>query len=133
MAFAMIWNATVCFSKLSVLLMYTALIPVRSMILWARVIGAFTIVWNVSNILASFLICRPLARNWDLTIPGTCGSQPGFYFAMGIINIVSDIALIVLPMPYLYRLRMSIRKKILAMSMLSVGIMWVPPIPCPKF
>jgi hypothetical protein len=127
MAFAMIWNATVCFSKLSVLLMYTALIPVRSMILWACGIGAFTVAWNLSNIFASFLICRPLARNWDLTIPGTCGSLSRFYFSMGIINIITDVALLVLPMPYMYQLRMSVRKKVLATTMLSVGIMWVLP------
>ena len=59
MAFALLWNATVCFSKLSVLLMYTALIPVRSMIIWARSIGAVIIAWNVGDIIAGFLICRP--------------------------------------------------------------------------
>lgn len=123
MAFAMLWNATVCFSKLSVLLMYTALIPIPSMIRWAQGIGLFIILWNISNILAAFLICRPLARNWDVTVPGICGSQPRFYFSMGMVNIVTDIALIVLPMPYLYALQMSMRKKLMASGMLSVGIM----------
>ncbi|KAE9994256.1 hypothetical protein EG327_000101 [Venturia inaequalis] len=126
MGFAMLWNATICFSKLSVLLMYTALIPIQSMIRWAQGIGLLIILWNISNILAAFLICRPLARNWDLTVPGTCGSQPSFYFAMGMVNIVTDIALIVLPMPYLYNLHMSMQKKLMAAGMFSVGIMtWV--------
>lgn len=123
MAFSIFWNATVCFSKLSVLLMYTALIPIQSMIRWAQGIGFFIIVWNIANILAAFLICRPLARNWDLTIPGRCGSQPKFFFSMGIVNIVTDIALLVLPMPYLYQLRMSTQKKLIASGLLSVGIM----------
>ncbi|KAE9972923.1 hypothetical protein EG328_004691 [Venturia inaequalis] len=126
MGFAMLWNATICFSKLSVLLMYTALIPIQSMIRWAQGIGLLIVLWNISNILAAFLICRPLARNWDLTVPGTCGSQPSFYFAMGMVNIVTDIALIVLPMPYLYNLHMSMQKKLMASGMFSVGIMtWV--------
>ncbi|TID21244.1 P-loop containing nucleoside triphosphate hydrolase protein [Venturia nashicola] len=126
MGFAMLWNATVCCSKLSVLLMYTALIPMQSMIRWAQGIGLLIILWNISNILAAFLICRPLARNWDLTVPGTCGSQPRFYFSMGMVNIVTDIALIVLPIPYLYGLQMSMQKKLIATGMFSVGIMtWV--------
>ncbi|QDS74142.1 hypothetical protein FKW77_001177 [Venturia effusa] len=126
MVFAMIWNATVCFSKLSVLLMYTALIPTQSMTRWAQGIGLFVILWNSANVVASFLICRPLARNWNVTIPGTCGSEPRFYLAMGIVNIITDIALIVLPMPYLCNLRMSSHKKLVAMSMFSIGIMtWV--------
>ncbi|KAH7394443.1 hypothetical protein BKA66DRAFT_411077 [Pyrenochaeta sp. MPI-SDFR-AT-0127] len=126
MSFALLWNATVCFSKLSVLLMYTVLIPNPSMIKWASIVGALIVTWNVSDIIAGFLICRPLAKNWDFTIPGTCGSQPAFYFAMGVVNLITDTVIIILPMPYLYRLRMAMRKKLLAMGLLSIGIgTWV--------
>ncbi|KAF9697828.1 hypothetical protein EKO04_004378 [Ascochyta lentis] len=126
MSFALLWNATVCFSKLSVLLMYTTLIPNRSLTIWARVFGLFIIMWNVSDIVGGFLICQPMAKNWDFTLPGTCGSQPNYYFSMGIINIITDIFLIGLPMPYLYRLRLEWRKKILAMALLSIGVVtWV--------
>jgi hypothetical protein len=123
MAFALLWNATVCFGKLSVLLMYAALIPVKSMIFWCKVLGGIIIAWNVGDIIAGFLICRPLAKNWDFTIEGTCGSQPNFYFAMGMVNIISDIFLIGLPMPYLWDLKMPMKKKLIAAGMLSIGIM----------
>lgn len=123
MSFALLWNATVCFSKLSVLLMYTTLIPHLSLALWARAIGAFIVMWNTGNIVGGFLVCRPLAKNWNFSLPGTCGSQPNYYFSMGIINIITDIFLIALPMPYLYRLRLELRKKILAMALLSIGVM----------
>ncbi|KAF1837686.1 hypothetical protein BDW02DRAFT_490820 [Decorospora gaudefroyi] len=122
MAFAMLWNVVVCFSKLSILLMYTALIPIPSMIKWCRWIGATIIAWNIADIIAAFLICRPLARNWNFFIPGTCGSQPAFYFAMGFVNLVTDAVIIVLPMPYLYRLNLEWRKKLLSMALLSIGI-----------
>lgn len=81
MSFALLWNATVCFSKLSVLLMYTTLIPISSMIKYARMLSGLIIVWNVTDILVGFLICWPLARNCNFQIEGTCGSQPNFYFA----------------------------------------------------
>jgi hypothetical protein len=103
--------------------MYTQLIPVPSMIKWARIIGGLIIAWNVGDVIGGFLICRPLARNWDFTVPGTCGSQPKYYFAMGMINIITDVFLLALPMPYLYRLKMPMRKKLMAAAMLSVGIM----------
>lgn len=125
MTFALLWNATVCFSKLSVLLMYTTLIPNRSLTRWTRGIGLFIILWNVGNIIGGLLICRPLAKNWDFTREGQCGSQPNYYFTMGIINIITDVLLIGLPMPYLYRLRLERRKKILAMALLSIGVMYV--------
>jgi hypothetical protein len=122
MSFAFLWNATVCFSKISILLMYTTLIPIPSMLKWAGVIGSVVITWNVANIIAGFLICRPLAKNWNFALPGSCGSQPAFYFAMGVINLITDTVIIVLPMPYLLRLRMALSKKVFAMALLSVGI-----------
>jgi len=125
MAFAMLWNVTVCFSKLSVLLMYTSLFPVKSCTRWAQGIGGVIILWNVSDILAALLVCRPIARNWDFTIPGTCGSQPNFYLSMGIVNIISDVFILALPLPYLYELKLAWKKKLLAMSMLSIGVGYV--------
>lgn len=111
MSFSVLWNATVCFSKLSVLSMYAAMIPKSSMSRWTRILGALIIIWNIANIIAVLLICRPFAKNWDFTLPGTCGRQLAFYFAMGLVNLITDAAIIVLPMPYLYNLRLTWRKK----------------------
>ena len=41
---------------------------------------------------------------------------------MGVINIITDIFLIALPMPYLYRLNLETRKKALSMALLSIGV-----------
>jgi hypothetical protein len=122
MSFSVLWNATVCFSKLSVLSMYAAMIPKSSMSKWARILGALIIIWNIANIITVLLICRPFARNWDFTLPGTCGSQPAFYFATGLVNLIADAMIIVLPMPYLYNLRLAWRKKLAAMALLGIGI-----------
>jgi hypothetical protein len=110
-----------CFSKLSVLLMYPALIPTSSMLKWARILGALIIMWNMADIIAALLICQPLARNWDFTLPGTCGSQLTFYFAMGLVNLITDAVIIVLPMPYIYNLRLARREKLVVMALLSIG------------
>ncbi|KAF1973739.1 hypothetical protein BU23DRAFT_598852 [Bimuria novae-zelandiae CBS 107.79] len=126
MAFAMIWNVTVCFSKLSVLFMYATLFVQESLLRWGRYIGIFVITWNVADIIAALVICKPIARNWDLTVPGTCGSQPKFYTSMGVINIVTDVAILGLPLPYLFSLQMPLRRKIMATGMLTIGVgTWV--------
>ncbi|XP_014550951.1 hypothetical protein COCVIDRAFT_20708 [Bipolaris victoriae FI3] len=121
MSFSILWNATVCFSKLSVLLMYPALIPTSSILKRTRVLGTLIITWNVADVITALLICRPLAKNWNFTLPGICGSQPAFYFAMGLVNLLTDAVIIVLPMPYLYNLRLAWHEKLAAMALLSVG------------
>jgi hypothetical protein len=84
--------------------------------------GGLILLWNTSNIIAGLFICRPLSKNWNSAMPGTCGSQPGFYFVMGIVNLITDGAIIVLPMPYLYRLQLATGRKVLAMALLGIGI-----------
>ncbi|RYN16081.1 hypothetical protein AA0113_g12678 [Alternaria arborescens] len=41
---------------------------------------------------------------------------------MGLANLIADAMIIVLPMPYLYNLRLAWRKKLAAMALLSIGI-----------
>ncbi|EMD68955.1 hypothetical protein COCSADRAFT_76162, partial [Bipolaris sorokiniana ND90Pr] len=120
-SFSILWNATVCFSKLSALLMYPALIPTSSMLKWACVLGTLIITWNMADVIAALLICQPLAKNWDFRLPGTCGGQPAFCFSMRLVNLLTDAVIIVLLMPYLYNLRLTWRKKLAAMALLSVG------------
>ncbi|KAI4608551.1 hypothetical protein J4E83_008987 [Alternaria metachromatica] len=92
------------------------------MVRWARILGATVIAWSVADVIAAFALCRPLAKNWNFALPGTCGGQPTFYFAMGVINLITDAVMILLPMPYLYKLRMAWRKKLAAMALLSIGV-----------
>ncbi|KAI4649078.1 uncharacterized protein J4E78_008596 [Alternaria triticimaculans] len=93
-----------------------------SMVQWARILGAVIITWNIADVIAALAICRPLAKNWNFNLPGTCGSQPNFYFAMGVINLITDAVMILLPMPYLYKLRLAWRRKLAAMALLSIGV-----------
>ena len=125
MAFAMLWNVTVCFSKLSVLFMYATVFVQESLLRWARYIGAFVAAWNVANIITALVICQPIARNWNFNLPGKCGSQPQFYTSMGVINILTDVAILALPLPYLFSLQMPWKRKLVATGMLTIGVGYV--------
>lgn len=123
-AFPLLWNATIPFSKISVLLMYLMIIPVGRMFLAVRILGVLIVVWNIGSFFAGLFICWPIAYNWDQNISGGhCGSQPRYYFALGIINLVTDFVIIGLPMPFLYRLLLPRSKRLFAMGMFSVGFL----------
>lgn len=47
---------------------------------------------------------------------------------MGIVNLLADGIIIVLPMPYLYRLQLATGRKVLAMALLGIGIGFVQAI-----
>ncbi|KAF7558101.1 hypothetical protein G7Z17_g21 [Cylindrodendrum hubeiense] len=122
MVFALLWNATTCFTKISILLMYVSLFPIRKMLLACRGLGIFIILWNIGGILGGLLVCRPIAMNWDQTVPGgKCGNQPMYYMALGVINILVEVTMLALPFPVLYKLQMPLRKKLVVFAMFSIG------------
>lgn len=67
----------------------------------------FCICWALMTILIGFCICRPLAYNWDMTIPGgSCADQNAAYVAVGGVDIATDLSVLVLPIPMIRKLQM---------------------------
>lgn len=77
-------------------------------VIWtARGAITFIALWALGTIMAGCLICRPFAMNWDQTIPGGhCGNQVLSFTVTGILNLVTDLMVLTLPLPYLYKLQM---------------------------
>ncbi|KAK3167522.1 hypothetical protein OEA41_010649 [Lepraria neglecta] len=73
---------------------------------------ALVISFGISNTLVAFLICRPFEKNWDLLLPGVCGSTIGAVVATSIVNVTVDLIIIILPMPMIWQLQMAVRRKI---------------------
>jgi hypothetical protein len=120
-SFVIVWNATLCFSKLSIL-MYTIIIPNYSMIKWVRCLGALIVVWKLADVITLFLICQPFSLNWNDNQSGHCGNQAVFLSSMGLLNPIANSVIIALPMPYLYRLKLSWQKRLVAIALFGVGI-----------
>ncbi|KAL9618962.1 MAG: hypothetical protein Q9160_006356 [Pyrenula sp. 1 TL-2023] len=89
----------------------------------AWIVGVFMILHAMATILASSLICRPFAYNWDKDLPnGHCGDQLAAFRYISLPNIVSDVAIILLPLPVLVKLQLSPPKKVgLILTFLTGG------------
>jgi hypothetical protein len=79
--------------------------------------------WAMSVILETFLLCRPLAYNWDSTIKGTCGQRNRVYVSAGALNVVTDFMVMSLPVPHLLRLQLALSRKLCLLLMFSLGIL----------
>jgi hypothetical protein len=74
----------------------------------------------------AFLFCIPLAANWDRTIPNAkCGNMAAEFISVGTINLLIDVAIIVLPMPVLWNLQLPIRKKLGLTAIFGIGALYV--------
>ncbi|ETS84625.1 hypothetical protein PFICI_02650 [Pestalotiopsis fici W106-1] len=124
-AWPLLWNSCVLTSKLSVLAMYMTLMPVPRMILAVKCVGTFVILYNVSGFITGLAICRPYSKNydWQGTVEGSCGDVKVYYEWLSAINVVSDVVILLLPLPFVYNLQMALKKKLVLFGMFGIGFM----------
>lgn len=121
-----LWALSLGFSKISILLLYKSVFAVPVVIWTARGAIVFIGLWVFGTILAGCLICRPFPMNWDQTIPGGhCGDQVLSFTVTGVLNLLTDIMVLVLPMPYLAKLQMRLYKKLVLLGVFSIGFLYV--------
>jgi len=128
-----LWALSLGFSKISILLLYKSVFAVPIVIWTARGAIGFIGLWVFGTILAGCLICRPFPMNWDPSIPGGyCGDQVLSFTVTGVLNLLTDVMVLVLPLPYLVKLQMRLYKKLVLLGVFSMGFLFVPPVPIPS-
>lgn len=77
------------------------------------VIGLVVIIWFIAFIISQVLTCIPLAYLWDKTIPGGHCINPNHiaYYGTSPPDILTNIAILILPIPDLWKLQMQRWKK----------------------
>lgn len=93
--------------KLSMLFLYNRIFPGKTFKIVLYIIGGFIIASCVGSEFALIFLCHPVSYFWDKTIPGGhCGDDNGILFGVAGPNIVTDIAVLVLPLPIIWKLQM---------------------------
>ena len=87
--------------------------------LWA--VGIFII--GYSGVLggASLVQCIPLNYIWDRTVKGYCLKIPLAATILAAFNVLTDIIILVMPMPLLWKLQMERKEKLQIMGMFLLG------------
>ncbi|KAI5206464.1 hypothetical protein E4T39_02430 [Aureobasidium subglaciale] len=119
---AIMYSMTMLFAKLSILLLYRRLFPISNFAKRWWAVVAFTVAYSVGGVFASLFQCRPMESAWTLTTrPDYCISTEKFYTANAALNVVSDIMILILPVPIVWGLNTDIRKKIILTGLFSMG------------
>lgn len=122
---AMLWASANTAVKISILDLYIYIFPTRKFRIAAYITMGLTGAYLVTIILESLLICRPLAYIWDKNMNGTCGNEILAFLTAGILNLVLDITIIILPMPMLWGLQLPTAKKLSLTIIFGVGAAYV--------
>ncbi|CZR70297.1 uncharacterized protein PAC_20199 [Phialocephala subalpina] len=90
-------------------------------------IAAYTIMgicvgWAVMTCLIGLLICQPIAMNWDPTIPGGhCGKENIAFAIVGVVDLATDLAILILPLPEIKGLQIPLANKIALLCIFGLG------------
>ena len=110
------------FSKIAVLLCYLRISTKSLFRTGVFVVMGVVFAYNIALMLSLIFACRPIAKNWDATImTGSCINRPAVYLANGVLNVVTDFIILLMPLPMIRGLHLPLRQKILLGAMFSVG------------
>ena len=125
----MLYGISIFLVKLSILLQYRRIfVPNRkgNMLLYIAI--QFWIVcialFSFFNVVFQVIECHPRERIWNkLITTGYCFNAYALFEAVGLFNLISDFAILVLPMAPLWRLQMPLGKKLMMIVVFGTGIL----------
>jgi hypothetical protein len=120
---AMLYMLPTMLSKLCLLIFYLKL---ENRHLWYQVSVWGTIVLTVgSNLGILFSIafaCKPIRMSYDITFTdGSCIDREALFKATAIFAIITDIFIILIPIPMVITLHLSLRKKLGLIGLFTIG------------
>ncbi|RAL01565.1 uncharacterized protein BO80DRAFT_62467 [Aspergillus ibericus CBS 121593] len=96
---------TVTPAKISILMFYVRIFSTRTFKIMAYVVGAIVLGHGIGVLFAAIFQCWPIAYVWNHTIEGgSCFNQVAFYRYVSPPNILTDVLILVMPLPYVWKL-----------------------------
>lgn len=123
----LLYHAGLCAAKLTFLLQYYRIFAIALPRMRIIYIAAIIIVgaWSFAQVLIALLICRPIQGLWDKTIEAECmPNAPQIYVNAGG-NIITDVAIFLLPLPAIRHLTLQRRQKAVLLGIFSLGFFTV--------
>jgi hypothetical protein len=120
--YQILYLITLFFIKMSILTFYRRLSPAYGYHLAIKIIAVIVSVYTVAMIFVNAFECpKNPSLAWSPKFPHGCRNLVPTYYAQAGFNILSDIVILLLPLPSLLKLHVSKRKRIALVLVFSVG------------
>ena len=117
-------------ARISALLLYHAIFGsncARWFRIGLRVLGTLFVLLATTGTFCLILQCVPIHYSWETNHKVQCLDLTKFMFAMTLISVVLNIATLALPMPLIWNLRMTIRRKLAIGALFTLAGAYVNP------
>lgn len=117
-----LYKVIVALYRISFLCLYLRIFIDKTFRLLCKIGITFTALCNIAFILVTIFQCLPVTAIWDKTVKhATCIDSKAFWFSYAMINIVSDVTILALPIPQILKLHLSWRTKLELIAVFMMG------------
>ena len=116
-----VWN--LCWTKLSLLFMYYRIFRFPFFKIQVMAVGCFVVTWAITISFLFTFICVPVEKLWKPELDGRCVSELGVWLANASSTIVSDITILLLPIPQIWKLQLKKIEKVGLTMVFGLGFL----------
>ncbi|KAF5025650.1 hypothetical protein F66182_2256 [Fusarium sp. NRRL 66182] len=121
LAFENIYVTAVMLIKLALLLMYLRIFPSRRFRVVSAIIAATVVAWWIAICAVCIFQCTPIRKAWLPWIDGTCINLKASFVGNAIPNILTDVAILCLPVRQILKLQINFAQKMSLLVMFLLG------------
>ncbi|CZT22918.1 uncharacterized protein RCC_08625 [Ramularia collo-cygni] len=116
------YNLSLCCTKVAILLQYLRVFsPMKTFRMCCFILLTVVVIYAIYAAGTAIFACSPIAFFWDHRLEGKCLPRFPIWFANAAINIVTDIVIVVLPIPVMSDLELPTRTKRALMTVFLLG------------
>lgn len=132
-AFEFVYSITITTVKLSVLLSYHRMFPNSATTLKFKVgvygLAAVSVILGLGTFIACIFECDLTSLYWDRTSYGLCIDMKAFLLSTAILNLVTDISILILPVSVVWKLQIKKSQKVAISGIFLLGGLYVVALP----
>ena len=111
----------IAFVKISTCLLFRRIFPSKTFHRVLFVLAGLIATYSLITVFASIFQCRPIRGAWDPSVKADCINIELVWEIMGGMNVFTDLALLVAPLPLLWKLQISSQKKAQVIGIFAGG------------
>ena len=110
--------------KLSFLLFFQRIFHPNQKMKYCVRFGMFALgVFYIAMFFRLLFLCDPMRKSFNPILPGYCLEEDTITFSTGIFNTISDFYILLLPLPFIWGLKLEAGRKLRLMAVCSVGLL----------
>lgn len=115
------YKISVCLNKVAAILFCLRIFISQNFRIAAFIVMGIIIAWSIGGVGATIWQCVPIAGAWNKSLGARCINSDRFWVAYAVMNVLTDIMVLVLPIPSVLQLQLKLREKLLLCGIFLMG------------